>query len=85
MVDFYASEKYWASKPKDFPISKAIDWDLIRDDYDPFRYSYREDEVFLKKISCEFSWNFWDKWKKIQKDILYSSKSFFSALTKLLT
>lgn len=73
MVDFHLSEKYWASKPKNYPISKGIDWDLIKEDDDPFRYSHiLEDEVHLKKIYCEnvCDRKIWDKWKIYYSEIL---------------
>ena len=88
MVDFYLSEKYWASKPKDYPISKGIDWDSIKEDDDPFRYAYIEAEVNLKKNSCE---RVCDKkiWKIYYSEILkkklgIAKCDLFSSLYNLL-
>lgn len=86
MVDFQLSERYWASKPKDYPISKGIDWDSVREDDDPFRYSYVEHRIPCKNICDRQNWDEWKMYyKKILKLIFRSEKmDLYSTLTYLL-
>lgn len=55
MNDFNLSEKYWASKPKHYPRSKGVNWELVKDDFDPYNSSnyHIRKEIQLKKIYCQ--------------------------------
>lgn len=73
MVDFHISQKYWASKPKRYQTIRGVNWDLIKDDYDPFRYSHLQicDRLSPQNNYFFKSSNLFDcigeKWEKVKE------------------